>query len=127
MTVQQAERRPLIEYWYYAKAWLMLKVVGWIAHYSDPEGLKRRGPAISKQCGGREHSSRSLHKWDIMVQAGKGENIVWRALRLWIRRKRVGSKAPDGVVHLYGSLEPVKLSSFLRPGRMTLLNFGSYT
>lgn len=117
----------LLDYYYYYKAVVFLKICRWAAYFWDPDNFYQRGAKISAECGGKEHSSKTISKFEVMVQGGKGGNVIGRALPYYLRRWKVGSKAPDGIVHRYGSLEEVPLSSFFRPGRMTVLNFGSYT
>jgi len=119
--------KPLVEYYYYYKGFFLLTVCNWVAYFYDREKYYTRGAGIAKACGGREHSGKSLFQWETLVQAGRNGNVISRALPYYIRKYRVGSPAPDGIIHRFTSLEEAKLSSFFKPGRMTVLNFGSYT
>jgi hypothetical protein len=118
--------KPLIEYYYFAKALLSWKICEWVAWYHDPKAWKDRLKRLREDCGGQKQSQRTV-TWEMMIQAGRGETVVTRALPGYLKRFPIGSQAADGVVHRFGTLEEVNLMSLTRPDRLTVFNFGSYT
>jgi len=118
--------KPLNEYYYYYKAVVLWKICDWVAWLYDRDKLGSRLVRLRKECGGLQQKQKTV-TWDVMVQSGRGGTIVSRAIWGYIRRFRVGSSAPDGVVHRFGSLEELNLLSLCKPGRLTCINFGSYT
>jgi len=88
----------------------------------------KAGPNTPQRQAGSKLARATLFTWRSMVLTGQGKTTVSRsAARVNQPGLNVGDQAPDCEVHSFGSLEPVKLSSCFRTGRLTLLNFGSYT
>jgi hypothetical protein len=77
----------------------------------------------AEEKGGKDAMA-TLWTWDSMVATGRGNSTIARFSKC---KLSIGSSAPDGILHRYGTLNEVKLSSFFKPGRITVLNFGSYT
>jgi len=116
----------LFDYYYYYKAVLLWKLSDWIASLHDKDKLGPRLVRLRKECGGIAQKQKTV-TWDVMVQSGRGGTVVSRAIWGYMRRLRVGDKAPDGTVHRYGTNEEVNLLSLCKPNRLTCFNFGSYT
>lgn len=76
------------------------------------------------EAAGDKEAMATLWTWESMVATGCGRSTIARFSKCNLS---IGSPAPDGVVHRYGTLSRVNLSSFFKPGRLTVLNFGSYT
>lgn len=105
--------------------WLTLRMFVTFALLGKPPSSKPSTEEEKKagELGGKQ-AMRTLWTWDTMVATGAGASVIARMTKC---RLTVGSVAPDGAVHRFGTLEAVRLSSFFKPGRLTVLNFGSYT
>jgi len=85
-------------------------------------------PRTEQRKRGSKFAMESLYTWRSLVLTGRGKTAVSRLNTLVDQRGLlVGDVAPDCVLHRFGNLEKVNISAFFRPGRLTLLTFGSYT
>eukprot|EP01116_Phalansterium_solitarium_P006912 TRINITY_DN1933_c1_g1_i1.p3 TRINITY_DN1933_c1_g1~~TRINITY_DN1933_c1_g1_i1.p3 ORF type:complete len:128 (-),score=8.84 TRINITY_DN1933_c1_g1_i1:646-1029(-) len=105
---------------------LTLRMFVMVALLGGPPPPKKSLSAEEKKAEelGSKQAMATLWTWNTMVATGKGDSAIARMADC---KLSVGVAAPDGIVHRFGTLEEVKLSSFFKPGRLTVLNFGSYT
>jgi len=94
------------------------------------KGLKKpQQPPSEERKTQSKFAMATLFTWRTMVLTGKGQTTVSRLWQLICsdNEPKVGDLAPDCVLHRLDNLEEVMLSSFFKPHRLTVLNFGSYT